>query len=282
MYVPELIRKEGIRRGLRTETIKTYITCINKFFRIYKFDPRAINKMDVQNYLDQLRKWGKADSTINVNLNALKFFYEKVLRKKLTISLVQSRIRKRIPTFLTQEETRKLLSVISNSKHQLMINLLYATGMRVSELIKLKVKDFEFNDNYGWVRDGKGGKDRLFIVALKLKEEILDLIKIKNLKDNEWLFSGNSNFHYSSTSIRQIIKKATEKACIKKNVHPHTLRHSFATHLIENGYAVTEVQPLLGHNSLETTMIYLHMASPQLLKVKSPYDTLNLHENSKS
>ncbi|MBU0459181.1 MAG: tyrosine-type recombinase/integrase [Nanoarchaeota archaeon] len=276
MYAPELIRKEGLRRGLRPETIKTYITCINKFLKIYHLDPRAINKNDVQNYLDQLRTWGKSDSTINVNLNAIKFFYEKVLGKKLTINIAQARIRKRLPTFLTQDETKRLLDSIKNPKHQLMIKLLYATGMRVSELINLKIKDFEFNDNYGWVRDGKGGKDRLFILALKLKEELLDHLRINHLNDSDWLFCGNGNSHYTASSIRLIIKKATKIASINKNVHPHTLRHSFATHLIENGYAVTEVQPLLGHDSLETTMIYLHMASPDLMKVKSPYDQLEV------
>ena len=103
---------------------------------------------------------------------------------------------------------------------------------------------------------------------------------VNHLNDDDWLFSGNNGSHYSAASIRLIIKKATKHASIKKNVHPHTLRHSFATHLIQNGYAVTEIQPLLGHNSLNTTMIYLHMASPELLKVKSPYDDLNAHTES--
>jgi len=274
MNVPELIRKEGFRRGLRHETIKTYITCVTTFMRTYHMDAKEITKQNVQTYLDQLRTWGKADSTINVNLNAIKFLYEKVLGKKLTINLVQTRIRKKVPTFLTQEETAKLFSVIKNSKHQLMVKLLYATGMRVTELISLKVGHFEFNNNYGWIREGKGGKERIFIVAMKLKKELLDWISVNKLVVSDWLFKGNGTNHISASSIRLILKDATTKSDIIKNVHPHTLRHSFATHLIENGYAVTEVQPLLGHNSINTTMIYLHMASPTLLKVKSPYDSL--------
>jgi integrase/recombinase XerD len=123
-------------------------------------------------------------------------------------------------------------------------------------------------------REAKIGKDRLFIVATKLKEELLGLVKNSNLEQEDWLFLGNNSSHYSTSSIQHIIKKAAKQANIKKNVHPHTLRHSFATHLIQNGYAVTEVQPLLGHASLNTTIIYLHMASPELLKIKSPYDSL--------
>lgn len=274
MYVPELIRKEGIRRGLRNETIKTYITCLNKFFRVYRLDPRAITKHDVESYIEQLRIWNKSDNTINVNLSALKFFYENVLGKKLTVNIPHKRIRKTLPTFLTKEETTRLFEAITNPKHQLMIKLLYATGMRVSELVKLKVRDFEFNENYGWVRDGKGGKDRLFIVAAKLKNELLEWVSVNKIGNDNWLFPGQVN-HISTSTIQLIIKKATKQAKIHKNIHPHTLRHSFATHLIENGYAITEVQPLLGHNSVNTTLIYLHMASPNLLKVKSPFDSLS-------
>jgi integrase/recombinase XerD len=137
----------------------------------------------------------------------------------------------------------------------------------------LKVQHFEFNDNYGWIRDGKGGKDRLFVLAKKLKGEILAWISFNRLASHDWLFPGQGR-HMSTSTIQLIIKKATQQARLNKRVSPHTLRHSFATHLIENGYAVTEVQPLLGHNSVNTTMIYLHMASPNLLKVQSPYDAL--------
>lgn len=274
MNTSELIRKEGFRRSLRHETIKTYITSVNKFLKLYQLDPREVTRHDIKKHLDNLKKWNRAPSTINVHLNALKFFYEQVLKKKLTINIQFDKVRKRLPEFLTKQETKKLFENITNHKHKLMIRLLYATGMRVNELVSLNVKDFEFNSNYGWIRDGKGGKDRLFVISRKLKSELINRIAALKLSNDDWLFAGQGNSHYSSESIRMIIKNASRKAKIKKNVHPHTLRHSFATHLIENGYAVTEVQPLLGHNSLNTTMIYLHMASPQLLKIESPYDSL--------
>ena len=278
MNIPELIVKEGLRKGIRNKTIKTYVTCVNKFFRTYRKDPKQISKNDIENYFHRLIKWGRSGSTINVHLNALKFFYEKVLKKKLTINIKHTRTRKRLPEVLTKEEVKKLFSVIKNKKHQLMIKLLYSTGMRVSELVSLKVRDFEFNKNYGWIRDGKGGKDRLFIIANKLRIELISWISESKLTNEGWLFPGQGNSHISISTIQAITKTAASKAEMNKNVHPHTLRHSFATHLIENGYAVTEIQPLLGHNSANTTMIYLHTASPQLLKVKSPFDKLD--ENS--
>jgi len=275
MDLSELIRKEGYKRGLREKTIKTYVCCVNYFFRICKIDPKSVKKSDIENFIGILRKWNKSDNTVNVYVNSLKFFYEKILHKRLTVNIAHTRVRKKLPDFLTRDEIKRLFRFINNASHRLMISFLYATGMRVNELVSLKVKDFEFDNNYGWVRDGKGGKDRLFIVSLKLKDELNLHIMNNGLKHNDWLFLGNNASHYSVSSIQSIIKKAAKNAGIKKNVHPHTLRHSFATHLIENGYAVTDVQPLLGHSSITTTMIYLHMASPQLLKVKSPFDTLD-------
>ena len=128
--------------------------------------------------------------------------------------------------------------------------------------------------NYGWVRKGKCKKDRLFIIAEKLKKELIGYISKENISKNSWLFQGQKQHHISVMTVQKIIKKASKKAAINKNVHPHTLRHSFATHLIENGYDVASVQSLLGHNSSETTMVYLHMASPNMINVKSPFDSL--------
>jgi len=151
--------------------------------------------------------------------------------------------------------------------------------LRVSELVNLKVRDLDLNLNHGWVRHGKGNKDRLFIIANSLKERLLSHIKEKNLDYNSWLFN-TYNGHISVRSIQEIVKKAAKKAKIYKKVHPHTLRHSYATHLIENGYDIASVQSLLGHNSAETTMVYVHLASPKLINVKSPLDDLQLYENN--
>ncbi len=269
----EALKREGRLRNLSPRTIKTYCYCVQKFLKSNKKELKFITRIDVKDYLLKLVEGGKPGNTINVHLNALKFFFEQVLKRKLTVKIAYSNVQKKLPEFLTKEETARLFESMENEKHQLMVKLLYATGMRVGEIVSLKVKDFEFDQNYGWVREGKGKKDRLFVIALKLKEELLDWVKRNGLRRGDWLFPGWDG-HISSQTIQMIVKKAGKKAGIKKNVHPHTLRHSFATHLIQNGYAVTEVQPLLGHSKMETTMIYLHMASPNLLAVKSPFDSL--------
>tara|TARA_Y100000310_G_scaffold159115_1_gene158573 strand:+ start:881 stop:1717 length:837 start_codon:yes stop_codon:yes gene_type:complete len=269
--VVELIRKVGRQRNLSPRTIKTYICVVQKFLRIYRKDVHSIKKKDIENHLK--RVYHKSGSTQNVHLSALKFLFEKVLNKRLTVNIPMAKENSRLPGFLTKQEVSQLLSVIYNKKHKLMVTLLYSAGMRVSELVHLKVKHFHFDSNFGWVRNGKGGKDRIFIIAQLLRDELQQWIKQNNLKEDDWLFKGHK-FQMTTSAVREILKSARRRAKINKHVHPHMLRHSFATHLIENGYAVTDVQPLLGHKNLETTLIYTHLAAPKLLNIKSPFDSL--------
>lgn len=276
MDVSNLIRKEALRQGLRPKTMHIYCQCVHKFLYKCNKEPFSINQKDIRDYVDTFLERNAPGNTINVYLNAIKFFYEDVLHRKLTLDIKYSKIPQKLPVFLTQDEVIKLFEAITYPKHKLMITFLYSTGMRIGELLNLKVKDLELKLNYGWVRDGKGGKDRLFIIAEKLKIDLSNWIQENNLQTDNFLFEGEKGGAYSDSSVREILKFARRKAGIKKKVHPHMLRHSFATHLIQNGYAVTEVQPLLGHSSLNTTMIYVHMAAPNLLKVKSPFDNLEV------
>ena len=270
----EQLRKEGERRGLSPRTIKTYAYCVDLFLRRNKSkELKCLTKEELKEYLD---RYLGCSNTYNVNLNALKFFFEEVLHKKLTFKVRFSKTPKRLPEFLTKEEIQLLIIAIKNPKHRLMVELMYGTGVRVSELVNLRIKDFDFEHNFGWVRQGKGGKDRPFILPLCLKEKIISLIKEENLASESWLFSSNRNKPYSVSSLREIIKRVKKECQLNKNIHPHTLRHSFATHIIENGYTAIELQPLLGHSQVQTTMMYVHMASPNMLNVRSPLDGLKV------
>jgi len=269
-----LMHKEALRRGLSHKTIKTYTQCIKQFMRFCKKDLRKVTKKDVRKYLDKIVETKKAGNTINVHLNALKFILEQVLGKRVTLRFRYSKTPKRMPVFLTQYEVSKLFSVIKNEKHLLILELLYSAGLRVSEVVNLRKEDFEFSRNIGWVRKGKGSKDRPFIIANVIKKRLEKYIFENCVYESSFVFKGRKGRRLHIRSVQEITKKYSRKADIKKNVHPHTLRHSFATHLIENGYDVVAVQPLLGHNSAETTNVYIHMASPSLISVKSPYDNL--------
>ena len=268
----ELVKKEMFRRKYSERTIHSYLFFLRKFLRYCHKEPRKISKKDIKGYLEKLSAKNVSGSTINVNLNALKFMLENILNKRFMIKIRYSKTPKTLPSVLGKEEVFRLIKAIKNEKHRLMVRLMYGSGLRVSELTNLRVKDFDFENNYGFVRHGKGNKDRMFIIPDSLKEELIKYVKNKSSYDS-WLFE-SYNGHISSRTLQVIIKKAAKEAKIKKNVHPHTLRHSYATHLIENGYDVTSVQSLLGHNSAETTMIYLHTASKNMIKIKSPLDSL--------
>src|SRR3989344_7259572 len=279
MDLIELMKKEMLRRKYSLRTIKTYRDCLNKFLLFCKKEPRKINKKDIKDYLNNLQERNKTGSTINIHLNALKFAMEEILNKNFMVRIKYSKTPKTLPTVLTKEETVKLIDSIENERHRLMIKLMYSAGLRVSELVNLKIIDLDLEKNYGWVRHGKGNKDRLFIIAGTLKEEILNCIKDNKLESDNYLFE-SYNSHISARTIQVIIKKASKKAKIIKNVHAHTLRHSYATHLIENGYDIISLQSLLGHNSAQTTMCYIHIAKMSMINVKSPLDALNLNKKN--
>ena len=273
MDIPELIKKKGLRRGLSHRTIRTYRHCARKFFNWCRKEPNEIKKDDIKSYLDLMIEKGKCGSTINVHLNALRFFYCDVLNKRLMVNIRYSKTPKALPIVLTKEEVARLINLIINPKHKLMAKLMYSAGLRVSELVHLKPEHLEIKNGYGWVRHGKGNKDRMFIIAESIKEELASYISKECTPSDSYIFRG-FNGHLTTASVRSVIKKAVKNAKISKRAHPHTLRHSFSTHLIENGSSVAEVQSLLGHSSAETTMIYLHIASPKMISAKSPIDSL--------
>jgi site-specific recombinase XerD len=274
MNVSDAIQKECERRKFSPRTVEAYQNCLNMFFKQTDKTPNKITKKDVREFLDKLMNEGKAGGTIHVYLNALKFYFEEVLGRNFRLDIKYSKRPERLPEVLTQQEAMKILNSIKNQKHKLMISLLYGAGLRVSELLNLKVKEINFENKYGFVRQGKGSKDRIFILPESILSQLQELIKFENLSAEDFLFLTNRREKYSARTIAEIIKQSCAINEIKRKIHPHTMRHSFATHLIQNGNSVNEVQSLLGHKSPETTMIYVHLASPKMLNVKSPLDNL--------
>lgn len=277
-YVPvdieKSIAKECKRRGYSDKTIKSYIYCINRFLKYTKKSLDKISKKDVRLFLENLSEKNMAGNTMNLYHMAIRFLFEDVLDKRIWIDIKYSKIPEKIPVVISKEEIKELFNAIKNPKHKLMIQMMYSAGLRVSELINLKINDLEINKGYGFVRKGKGNKDRMFIIADSLKEDIKKFIGSKKLNEFNYLFTSTKGKKYNTSSPRQIIKEASKKIKLNKKISCHTLRHSFATHLIENGYSISEVQALLGHKSPETTFVYVHAASPNMIKVKSPLDEL--------
>lgn len=279
-YIPidinESVKRECKRRRLSPKTEKTYLYCINRFLKWNNKDLRYVSKKDVYLFLEHLSDEGLSGNSLNTYHMALRFLFTQSLDKKMWINIKYSKTPKKLPEVLSKDEVRKLLNVISNWKHRLMLELLYGSGLWVSELINLKVKDLNLEKNFGFVRNGKGGKDRLIILPKIVIEKIKNLIGMEKLQNKDYLFKSNRGTKYSIRSLQKIVLSAARISKLKnwEAIHPHTLRHSFATHLIENRYDLTNVQSLLGYKSPETTLVYTHMASPTLISTKSSLESL--------
>jgi len=254
-------------------TIKNYTKLNSNFFDFIKKNPGEISEDDVKLYVAENFSERAAISTI-MFLAAIKYSFTSILKKDPTAAIKRPKREKRIPTVLTKQEVINLFKNLNNKKSKLMITLMYAAGMRVSELTRMKVEDLDFEEKVGYIRQGKGRKDRIFnipnFLAVKLKKHV----EKQKQFNQTYLFPGRNNKQMSSRNLQKIVKNAAEKAMIKKEVHCHTLRHSFATHLLENEIDIRKIQELLGHADLSTTQIYTHVSTEELKKIKSPIDTL--------
>jgi integrase/recombinase XerD len=253
-------------------TIENYLICNRSFLDFIKKTPEDAVEDDVKFYLSE-NMTEKSTSSIIVFLSALRYAYLNLLKKDITLGIKRPKKDKKIPDVLSKEEVKKLIEFAEAKKSRLMISMLYACGMRVSELVNLKLADLQFAEKVGYVKQGKGKKDRIFNIPNFLIEELQEQIETQKEKDSEYLFSG-PNGKLTPRNLQKIVVLASRKAGISKNVHPHTLRHSFATHLLENGVDIRLIQELLGHSDLSTTQLYTHVSSEQLKKIQSPIDNL--------
>ncbi len=258
-------------RNYSFRSIKLYKSVIKDFIRYFDKHPRDINKEQIELYISYLIEIKKVSfSRVNQSISALKFLYEKLYgRHNLFTDIDRPRKEHKLPLVLNRSEIERIINVIYNPIHKLMISLLYSSGLRISELVKLKVKDVDMENLLIFVRGGKGKKDRRTIFSAKLVDELKKIMY--NKEADEWLFPGQKKGrHYSPRSVQHIFEKALKASGIKKEAHCHTLRHSFATHLLENGVDIRYIQELLGHHRIETTTIYTKVRRPGLMKIKSP------------
>lgn len=275
MITVEILKKletELKLRGFSPNTIKTYVTSNSLFLNWVKKDPEQVTEQDIKDYLAHLISDKRISaSSIALKKAALKFLFDEILKKGI-VNLKTPKIPKHIPVVLTKEEVKRLIDSAGSYKSRVIIQFLYSSGLRLSELINLKINDLEIKEKIGWVRKGKGNKDRMFILSDIIIKE-LEKYMLTLEPDEKYLFPGEKG-PISARNIQKIIENATEKAGIKKKVHPHMLRHCFATHLLEAGVDIRKIQELLGHSSLSTTELYTHISTQQLKKIKSPLDSL--------
>ena len=263
----ELLKTELKLRGFSPMTVRNYSFFVDKFIQFSNKSSDILAEEDVKHYLSSLIET-KSKSTTMLAAAAIKFFFAEVLKKQLT-NIKLPKQDKRLPDVLTKEEVKVLIDTADTTKSRLMLSLLYSSGLRVSELVNLKSQDIRFEENIGWVRGGKGGKDRMFLLSGKITEELNSYIK-NHAQD--YLFSKDKPL--TTRNIQKIVKRAREKSGIQKKITPHTMRHSFATHLLEQGVDIRKIQILLGHANLNTTQLYSHVSTAELKKIISPLDNL--------
>lgn len=265
----EKLKTELKLKGCSPLTVRNYSFFVRKFLESTNKKTEEVGEEDVKVYLSNMFDT-KSRNTIMLAVASLKFYFNEVLKKELPNIQVPKK-EKKLPEVLTKGEVRRLIDSSDNLKSSLIISFLYSSGLRVSELVNLKVSDINLDEKTGWVRKGKGSKDRIFVFSSDIAEELRDYLDVKG-KDNIYVFSSKKPL--TTRNIQKIIQGVKNKAGINKKVTPHTLRHSFATHLLEQGTDIRTIQAILGHSSLSTTQVYTHISSEQIKKVKNPFDGL--------
>ena len=281
----KMMLEELQRRNYSENTTRHYIRTVEDFARHFRCSSDRLGPRHIREYQAELFRKGKSPGTVTQRLAALRFFYVRTLKKSW--SAAETPYPKKafqLPTILSQQEVERLIDAASTPFHRTMLMLLYATGMRRAELTHLKVTDIDSQRMVIHVRGGKGRKDREVMLSPKLLEELREHWRRLRRKPRVWLFPG----HYGHSGDRPIDTKTVWHACqqaaqragLQKTVHPHTLRHCFATHLLEAGADLRSIQMLLGHRDLEETTIYLHVSKQRLDATASPLDALKLAERS--
>ncbi|MCP4441647.1 MAG: tyrosine-type recombinase/integrase [Aureispira sp.] len=278
-YPDELIKLEEklMLHRYSINTIKSYKSCFRKFLVYCKArHPKDVSFKDTRQFLlKHIRSHNLSSSMQNQLVNAIKFYYESVLgRDRVTYNLERPKARKKLPYVLTEDEVSTLLSSVDNLKHRCILFTIYSAGLRLSEVTNLQLTDIMSNQQCIFVRDAKGTKDRYTLLSNKLLHYLRQYYK--EYRPNYWLFEGMYGGAYSKRAVQNVLKKALINSRIKKPVTVHTLRHSFATHLLERGVDLRYIQHLLGHNSSKTTEIYTHISMQKMVKLSSPLDFLSL------
>ncbi|MFA6973687.1 MAG: site-specific tyrosine recombinase/integron integrase [Parcubacteria group bacterium] len=264
------LKQEMKLRKFSRHTVESYLYYITQLLKLANKNPKTVNAEDIRAYLEKMADSGVSSSTLNSAYSALKFYFEKILCRKFFFSIPRAKQSKYLPTVFNKEEIRQILGTIQNVKHKLLLGVMYSSGLRVSEAVNLRVKDLDLRGKLLTVRQGKGAKDRTTILSEKVAIVLEKYAKNKAL--NDYIFESDRGGKLTERTAQKVFATALEKSGIKKAASCHSLRHSFATHLLEAGTSIRYIQELLGHARLETTQIYTKVAKNNLQSIKSPLD----------
>jgi len=259
----EAFHREARNRGYAANTIRAYGKGLNRFLEFSgktSFEPAERISRFLSAYESQEAR--------RIAWNAIKLFYELVVKKPCPYRLEKVRPRYRLPAFLEREDVMLLLSRIRNPKHRLMISMLFGSGLRVGEIVRIRIRDLDFPSLTLRIVNAKQNKDRITVFSESLAAELKSLVQ--NREGKEFLFLTQSGKPYTKRTVQAVFARAYAGSGIQKHASCHTLRHSFATTLLSNGIDVRAIKDLLGHKSIKTTMIYLHVTERTAARIRSP------------
>jgi site-specific recombinase XerD len=266
------LKNELIIRKYSGSTMESYIRYNFNLLKHARLKAADITQQDITLFLsDTITRNNANASTVQLIINALRFYYGEVLKKDFIYEFTPPRKDKKLPVVLSRNEVFSIINSVENLKHRTLLMLIYSAGLRLNEAITIKISDIDTDRGMIVIRKGKGRKDRTTL----LSEKFLVILKeyIAEYRPDDWLFEGQiRREHLSARSVQHVFTRAADKAGIKKKASVHTLRHSFATHLLEQGIDIRFIQELLGHSSPNTTMIYTHVSTRKLKDIKSPLD----------
>ncbi|MBI4272249.1 tyrosine-type recombinase/integrase [Candidatus Uhrbacteria bacterium] len=264
----EILHQEMRLRNYSPKTVKAYTRVIGDLYKKVKKPLRELSESDIKTYLLGLHDRGLSSQSVALATNAINFLYRDIYKRKDYTPLRHPKRSQKLPVVLTRTEIERLIAQSKNLKHRLLLAISYAAGLRVSEALSLRVRDIDLQELIITVRQGKGCKDRRTVLSQKLISDLSSLIMGRD--DKSYLFESERGGKLTSETASAVFRSSLKKAGIKKDASFHSLRHSFATHLLENGVDVRYVQELLGHANIRTTQIYTHLTNPALKNIKSP------------
>ena len=256
------------------QTIKSYIFFNKKLLEFSKKSPRSITKQDIKKYiLNMIDTYGAKPATINLAIASFRIYYRDFLKRRFLNDIRRAKPEQHQPVVLTKNEINEMIKQTKNFKHKLLIELLYSSGLRVSEAVNLKIENIYFKDKILIIKKGKGKKDRYVITSNKFIKDLVGFLEERKDK-NPYVFISNQNLesHLTIRTVEEVVKSAAKKANIKRRVFPHALRSTFATHLYQDGTDIFKIQKLLGHSKIETTKVYTRTDFNMLNSVTSPLD----------
>lgn len=270
----ERFKQELVIAGYSQRTLSMYSSYVSDFLRFAKKPAFSCRREDVVAFMAKKKQDVNASgSTLALVHASLKYFFHVFLKHKILDDIKRPKKGKKLPVVLTKEEIKTLIGVISKKRDRLAVEFMYSAGARVSECVNLKITNLQMEERTATIRGGKGNKDRVIILSNRWIEEIRDYLAKKKVS-SEFVFSKKNGKQISVDTIQRVLRKARVKAGINKHITPHSLRHSFATHLLEAGESIRKIQELLGHADLSTTQIYTKVSTDELKKVASPLDSL--------